>query len=572
MRGTFTRWANNLCGRRLSAVLLVILFFICLYVLPLGVRPLFSPDESRYAEIPREMLTSGNWVAPHLNGLRYFEKPPLGYWLTRVSFAVFGENAFAARLPSSLATGLTALLIFLFSLRLGFTQKIALAAAVIYLTSLEIFVVGTTVILDNYLTLFLTAGIMAFYLARQATVFRQRSLYAISAGISLGLAFLTKGFLAFAVPGIVLLPWVIWQRTWRGFLVDSGIVLLVIALISLPWAMLIHIQAEDFWNYFFWVEHVKRFLSDNAQHREPFYYFLLLLPVLAFPWISFAPVALSGLRNPASAQDKSASRFLLLWFSIPFLFFSASSGKLATYIIPCFPPLAMLLAVGLVRYLDRGKRTLFHAVALLNALVLGVLILYLAYSGLWHTDAYPYAADEARSAILLPTSLLLGLLGAVTVLLNKNTNLKLFASGLMILPSLAVAHLAIPKSFFEHYAPQYLLSHYHDSQPSETIVISTATVVHAVAWQLKRDDIYLIDRGELDYGLSYADSSYRHLDAQGLSILLAANNGQRAVLFFCTKDCNQQYIDILPSSAGRHNYGEYSMWCVQGMKGNIACH
>ena len=98
--------------------------FVLLYIIPLGIRPIILPDESRYAEIPREMLTSGNWIVPKLNGLRYFEKPVLGYWLNASSIKLFGENAFAARLPSALATGLSAFIIFCWYV--GLPEKILL--------------------------------------------------------------------------------------------------------------------------------------------------------------------------------------------------------------------------------------------------------------------------------------------------------------------------------------------------------------------------------------------------------------------------------------------------------------
>ena len=108
---TATETKDDVVMKYASAGLIVL--FLLLYILPLGVRPIVIPDEARYCEIPREMLVSGDWVVPRLNGLRYFEKPVLGYWVTAASMALFGQNPFAARLPSAAATGLSALLLFL---------------------------------------------------------------------------------------------------------------------------------------------------------------------------------------------------------------------------------------------------------------------------------------------------------------------------------------------------------------------------------------------------------------------------------------------------------------------------
>ena len=135
------------------------------YVAPLGVRPLFAPDECRYAEIPREMLATGNWVSPRLDSVHYFEKPALGYWLTAVSMAVFGLNKFAARLPSALAAALTALAVFLLVQRYGGGRRTAALAAAALLSFGMFFIVGCDNILDMPLTLFLSAGMVCFYFA-----------------------------------------------------------------------------------------------------------------------------------------------------------------------------------------------------------------------------------------------------------------------------------------------------------------------------------------------------------------------------------------------------------------------
>ncbi len=119
--------------------------FLVLYVLPLGVRPLVIPDEARYAEIPREMLASGDWIVPRLNGLRYFEKPPLGYWLNAAAIWLFGENAFAIRFPSAVAAGLTAVLLFVWARRFTEDGATPWLATAVFLLSFEVLAIGVFV-------------------------------------------------------------------------------------------------------------------------------------------------------------------------------------------------------------------------------------------------------------------------------------------------------------------------------------------------------------------------------------------------------------------------------------------
>ena len=163
----------------LAKILLLGLFAI-VYLLPLGARELIVPDETRYAEIPREMIASGDWVVPHLNGVRYFEKPVLGYWAHAAALLVFGENNFAVRLPSALAVGLSALMIFLLMKRSTEKEEdgrshAAVLATIVFLTCFEVFGVGSTAVLDNLFALLLTASIMAFFTATQSRRARMRS-------------------------------------------------------------------------------------------------------------------------------------------------------------------------------------------------------------------------------------------------------------------------------------------------------------------------------------------------------------------------------------------------------------
>jgi 4-amino-4-deoxy-L-arabinose transferase len=327
---------------------LLLLLFVALYIVLLGERPLFIPDEMRYGEIPREMLATGDWIVPYLDGLLYFEKPPFGYWLNAMWLWVFGETEFAVRFSSALTTGLSAALVFAVCRALFFSRSVAYVAAFVFLTTLEVQAVGTYSVLDPTFALALNAGIFLMALAAYGEGVRRTALFA-GAGVVLGVAFLTKGFLAFVLPVIVIGPWFIIRRQYGLLFRDAWISVVCAVAVVLPWAVAIHLREPDFWHYFIWVEHIKRFAADNAQHKEAFWFFVVLLPALAFPWIFLSPVALRGVRDNVRGQCRDgAVSLLVLWAAVPFLFFTVASGKLPTYILPCFLPFSALMAAGLV--------------------------------------------------------------------------------------------------------------------------------------------------------------------------------------------------------------------------------
>ena len=294
--------------------LLILFIFLIVYLLPLGARDLAVPDETRYAEIPREMIATGDWMAPHLNGVRYFEKPVMGYWIHAVSILIFGENNFAVRFPSALSAGLSGMLIFwLVGSGAGEkgTRKFSAAglATLIFLTCFEVFGVGNTAVLDNLFALFLTAAIAAFYVATEKHPrTADEKAWLVLAGLATGLAFLTKGFLAMAIPIFVLVPYLTWQRRSRDIFRMGWLPLLTALVVVLPWGVGIGLREPDFWHFFFWNEHIRRFLGHNAQHTEPVWYFLMVAPAMFLPWTFLAPAAVEGLRQ-TDGIGKKAARF-----------------------------------------------------------------------------------------------------------------------------------------------------------------------------------------------------------------------------------------------------------------------
>jgi 4-amino-4-deoxy-L-arabinose transferase len=170
----------------------------------------------------------------------------------------------------------------------------------------------------------------------------------------------------------------------------SWLPLLTAVLVSLPWNIMIHLREPDFWNFFFWNEHVRRFLSSNAQHKATFFYYFITAPAAIMPWTLVTPVALIGIKELFHniGVEGRLIRLSLCWMVLPFLFFSCASGKLLTYILPCFPPFAILMSFGLLQGLKDIKWNIF---------LTGLLTLTQLFSALfsWFLPGFNFSTSKA---------------------------------------------------------------------------------------------------------------------------------------------------------------------------------
>lgn len=479
------------------AVLVLLLLHILVYIAPLGIRPLLVPDETRYAEIPREMLVSGDWVVPRLNGLSYYEKPVLAYWLGAMSIAVFGVGNFAVRFPSALCAALTTLVVGLLAGRfLG--RRAGLTAAAVHASSPLVFALGVTNVPDNPLTFFVTAALAAFFLAyREPRPGRQRALL-FFCGAACGLAFLTKGFLAFAVPFVTVVPFLLWSRRLTEFLRLGWLPALGAAVVAAPWCVLVALRAESFWSHFFWVEHVQRFFSGQGQHPEPFWFFVPYFLVGALPALAMVFPFLSGWRERL-AQD-TLPAFALGWLLFPFLFFSFSSGKLGTYILPCFPPFALLTAACVERFIETGDLRRLRAVQRWWALGIGLLTLALAALLVVGRARGGLAGLEAvgetwmwmvpGGTAWIAACLYLGSRArkpAVPFWIYFATPAFFYA---------AIQFSVLPARFTADKTPGRLLAENESRVAPGTLLVAGRTVSAAVAWYLERNDVAVLGRLE----------------------------------------------------------------------------
>ncbi len=523
----------------------VIGIFLLLYILPLGIRPMVIPDESRYAEIPREMIASGDWIVPTLNGLKYFEKPVLGYWMDAVSMKLFGENAFAVRFPSAAATGISAFMIFLLVRR--FTGEIfsATLAAWIFLTSFEVYGVGTFNVLDSMLAMFVTVSMTSFFFAHYAeSSTKKKQGFLLLFGVFCGLAFLTKGFLAFAIPVVAIVPFMIWEGRFKELFVVPWLPIAAAALVVIPWAVMIHFKAPDFWHFFIWNEHIKRFLSSGAQHHASFWYYILLFPAAALPWTFFFPSAIIGLRK--TGVKTSITRYAVCWFLLPFLFFSISKGKILTYILPCFPPFAMLMSTGLNKYFETGGRRSFSMGAksfALLAVILAIALIMVQIIGFKGFKPYSQTWKWAVGVFGF-MGFAFFLISAVRASDPKKKLMQVACAPVLILLG---SNLMMPDLTIEHKAPgAFLMRHAHRIQP-DTLLVTDTDPMGAVCWFYKRNDVYLLEGGgEGSYGLEYEDAKYRSLNLTQFKDFILKNAEKGHVVLIAKSRKYERWKEKLP--------------------------
>ncbi len=304
----------------------LILPLLLLYVLHLGGVGFLSTDEPRYASIGREMAQSGDWVTPHLNGVPWFEKSPLVYWMTAAANRAGLRDEWAARLPVALMS-VAFLAFFFITLRREFSTHVATIATAILSTSAGWLVYSSVEVMDVPMTTALGAALLI-------TVFDTRPRRGWLAGAMLGLAILAKGFAPLAFFGPVWL----FARGKRVASLAGAVV------VAAPWYLLCWFRnGSVFWNEFFWKHHVARFVSaDSVQHGQPYWYYLPVVLGLLFPW---TPLVALLARKETYADVRV--RFVLLWMAVPLVFFTVAQNKLAGYVLPVLPALAIVLAVGL---------------------------------------------------------------------------------------------------------------------------------------------------------------------------------------------------------------------------------
>ena len=351
-------------SRKIVWPLLIAFAIVWLYVL--GIRTLVPPDEGRYAEMAREMLASGDWITTRLNGIKYFEKPPLQTWMNALSFAVFGLGEWQARLWTGLC-GLLGVVLTgyagnqVFGPRVGFYAALALGSSLFWVAA------GQFDSLDMGLSGMMTIALCALLVAqRDAASASERRNWMLACWAGMALAVLAKGLIGVVLPGAVLVLYTAFARDWaiwkRLHLVKG---LLLFCAITAPWFVLVALRNPEQPHFFFIHEHWDRFFLKEHHREGAWYYFIVLLIPGILPWLGVLPQSLAGAVHRDVRTTFQPKLMILTWAAFIFFFFSYSNSKLPGYTLPVYPALALLIAAYL-EHASRRNRMLAAALVLLG--------------------------------------------------------------------------------------------------------------------------------------------------------------------------------------------------------------
>jgi len=482
--------------------IIVLVFFSLIWFSSIQHRDLFQPDEGRYAEIPREMVATGDWLTPRLDGFKYFEKPPLQYWATATAYSAFGQHNWTARLWSYLTGAGTILLVWLAGDRL-FGRRAGQYAALALASSLLFGVLGRVLTLDTGLTFFMTASLAGFLLAQQKAL-RGRSgrSWMLFAWVAMALAVLSKGLIGIVLPaGAVLLYTLLARdwRIWRRLNLVSGLALFL--LLAAPWFVLVSLKNPDFFQFFFIHEHFQRFLTKVHHRYEPWWFFLPILAAGSLPWLSqMLAVTTGGWRRSEPPGRFDACRFLWSWAFVILVFFSLSDSKLPPYIEPMFPALALLVG----RRLAGESRPGLGWDALASGLLGGGGLLFLLFFGI-ERFGRPHVPAELYAALApwLAAGLALMLAGALAawIWLRRGESGRVF--GTLALSWFLALHLWVMggQALAPSYSAHDLARKVAPCNAADLPFYSVWDYDQTLPFYLNRTLTVVRDKGELEFGI-----------------------------------------------------------------------
>ena len=323
----------------------ILLVALCLFhfFFYLGSRDLWDVDEGMHSVSAKHVVESGDWVTPVYNGKAFLDKPMFFTWLVAISFTLLGFTELAARLPAALVGLLGVWVTYrlgrkMFSARAGVFAGAVLASSILYL------VMSRTVVHDIALGLFTTLALYLFYLAVAEP--GHRKAYFLLFYVAVAGAVLAKGPLGALLPALVIGPYLVLTRR-LGLIKEMrlGLGALILVALTAPWYIMMSLRNEGYLTYFLIEKSLGSFASEKSTHPAPLHFYVPVLLGALLPWTGFFPAALNRAIKGLWGEGKDQVLYLILWVGVMFLFFSAATSKLASYLLPLMPAAALLIGL-----------------------------------------------------------------------------------------------------------------------------------------------------------------------------------------------------------------------------------
>ncbi|MDQ6968777.1 MAG: glycosyltransferase family 39 protein [Mariprofundaceae bacterium] len=491
----------------------------------LGLAPLFDYDETIYAQTAADMMHLGEWVVPTANGSQFFEKPPFTYYMMDICFSVFGENAFAARLPSALFTLFTAILLFRFG-RDTHSPQFGMAAALIFLSMLEVGILGHAAILDAVLNFFI-AGCLLNYFRWLQSGERKAALWCAA---MMGLAVSIKGPVGAVIPILVIMI----DRLIVGdlFRVLKNIpwlpALTLFFITATPWYLMIFLEhGIGFLYEFIVVQNIGRALHPMQGHGGGWYYYIIVFMISVLPWLAWMPYLIKAWQRNTSEPLNQMIRLSLLWSVIVLVLFSFAQTKLPHYISCLYPAIALGITAAWWRKAPNSSQlriiqrtTIFILLPISLALIIFPVIYPSLIAWVHNPRAIAVLSQDIQPSFFITLAGII--LFAALVYLWRNTQQRFALHSFIILGLLLESCLIIPLGSFAGkiaQAPQSHIAEVMQSLPKNMPIYSYNLNFPSMSFQSRRSyQIVLNQQGiqtlqaeTLPYGLILRSESREQL-------------------------------------------------------------
>lgn len=320
----------------------------CMY----GVPSFYSPDETRYSEVAREMIVNHNFIVPYINGVIFFHKPPIVYWITCVFMSIFGENTWGARLVNPVLLSICLVFAYYVIKKVLESRTLSLYSIAVALSSVMFLFIGRYLNMDLAVAVFLNMTILSYWMSlKYDDNYLKSTLWLLLAFIFSGLAVMAKGLMGIVFPmAIVGIYSLLMGQYKRLFDIRLYIGLVIVAAISLPWIYAVEQYHPHFAYYYIVVQQILRFSVDEQNRHVTKFVYVFAVIAAIFPWSFFLPQVLKNFFSRQAFKDRKNNQdkwFLFIWFAFIFVFFAISKSYLFGYLAPMILPVAILIAFEL---------------------------------------------------------------------------------------------------------------------------------------------------------------------------------------------------------------------------------